>query len=113
MRIEAGRIATGVAICAERVNALEISANAANAVRHRDGDGDRHLTHVEAESFSADQRRRTRAVVRPPTPGRSTAELQWDRLLHNTDRTLLGVGLRAGDRLGGGVGMFFEWSSAD
>ncbi len=71
------------------------------------------ITNVEAEKYAADQKSRVRAVVRPTTPGRSTAELQYDRLLIESDRAALGVGVRAGDRLGGGVGLFFEWSSRD
>ena len=70
------------------------------------------ITNVEADRYSRDERRRVRAVVRPPTPGRSNAELQWDRVFINNDRTAFGVGVRAGDRLGGGLGLFLEWSSA-
>jgi hypothetical protein len=51
--------------------------------------------------------------VRPPTPGRSSTELQYDRVFFHDDRKAFGAGLRAGDRGGGGLGLFFEWSSAD
>jgi hypothetical protein len=71
------------------------------------------ITNMEAERYAKDHKSRVRAVVRPTTPGRSTAELQVDRVLVNDDRKALGVGVRAGDRLGGGVGLFFEWSSAE
>ncbi len=69
------------------------------------------ITNVEAERYAADQRSRVRVVVRPPTPGRSDAELQYDRLLINNGTTEVGIGVRAGDRAGGGIGVFLEWSS--
>lgn len=69
------------------------------------------VTNVEAERYTKDNKSRVRAVVRPTTPGRNTTEVQYDRLLINSDRTAVGVGVRAGDRLGGGVGVFLEWSS--
>ena len=71
------------------------------------------IEHAELERYSADQKARVRGVVRPRTPGRSSAELQVDRMLINNDRTAVGVGVRAGDRAGGGVGLFVEWSSAE
>jgi hypothetical protein len=71
------------------------------------------IRNVEAERVSANKHSRIRAVVRPPTPGRSKAELQWDRLFVHDDRKAIGVGVRAGDRAGGGVGLFVEWSSSD
>jgi hypothetical protein len=52
-----------------------------------------------------------RAVARPTTPGRSTAELQLDHMFLRDARRALGIGVRAGDRLGGGVGLVLEWSS--
>jgi hypothetical protein len=70
-----------------------------------------YITNVEAEKYT--EHSRIRAVVRPPTPGRSENELQYDRLLINSDRGAVGVGVRAGDRVGGGVGLFWEWSSKD
>jgi hypothetical protein len=71
------------------------------------------IKHVEAERYTQGDRARVRAVVRPTVPGRSAAELQYDRMLIHNDRAAVGVGLRAGDRLGGGVGVFLEWSSKD
>lgn len=71
------------------------------------------LSNMEAEKYRADGKTRIKAVVRPQTPGRSNAELQYDRVFINSDRAAVGVGVRAGDRLGGGVGMFFEWSSKE
>jgi len=71
------------------------------------------IENVEAEKYARDERSRVRAVMRPQTPGRSSAELQYDRLLIHNDRAAAGVGVRAGDRLGGGVGLFLEWSSKD
>lgn len=67
------------------------------------------INNVEAER--AKDKTRVRGVLRPVQPGRSTAELQWDRVLIGNDRTAFGVGARLGDRLGGGVGVFLEWSS--
>lgn len=67
------------------------------------------IENVEADHYT--KHSRVRAVTRPPTPGRSSAELQWDRLFINDDQTAMGVGIRAGSRLGGGVGVFVEWSS--
>jgi len=69
------------------------------------------IQNVEAEHYAREEKYRVRAVVRPPTPGRSSAELQWDRLFIHSDRAAAGVGVRAGDRGGGGVGIFVEWSS--
>ncbi|MEO6775448.1 MAG: translocation/assembly module TamB domain-containing protein [Kofleriaceae bacterium] len=71
------------------------------------------IRNLEAERFSADRSARVRVVGRPTTPGRSTAELQLDHLWLDRARVLFGAGLRAGDRLGGGLGLVFEWSSAD
>lgn len=71
------------------------------------------LENAEVERYSIDQKARVRGVVRPLTPGRSSAEVQVDRMLINSDRTAVGVGVRAGDRVGGGVGVFVEWSSED
>ena len=71
------------------------------------------IANMEAEKYRG--KARVRAVVRPArtSPGRSSAELQYDRVLINSDRAAAGVGVRAGDRLGGGVGAFVEWSSKD
>ena len=66
---------------------------------------------VDAEKSLRGGDVRVRAVLRPPTPGRSEGELQLDRVLVHDDRTSMGVGLRAGDRIGGGLGLFLEWSS--
>jgi hypothetical protein len=71
------------------------------------------IKHVEAERYNATDTTRVRAVVRPQQPGRSAAEIQVDRLLIHSDRAAAGIGVRAGDRLGGGVGFFVEWSSKD
>ncbi len=71
------------------------------------------IKHVEAERYTSGDKTRIKAVVRPTTPGRSTSEIQVDRMLMHTDRAAVGVGVRAGDRVGGGVGVFLEWSSKD
>jgi hypothetical protein len=67
---------------------------------------------LEADRYFDHRSKRVRAVGRPTQPGRSTAELQLDQLWLNDDHACFGAGLRAGDRLGGGLGLFFEWSSA-
>ncbi len=69
------------------------------------------IENVEAERYAKDQRSRVKTIVRPPTPGRSRTEVHYDRLLINDKRRAIGVGVRAGDRAGGGVGAFIEWSS--
>lgn len=69
------------------------------------------IENVEADHYT--KHTRVRAVTRPPTVGRSSAELQWDRLFINSDQTAAGIGVRAGSRLGGGVGVFVEWNSKD
>ena len=71
------------------------------------------IRNLEAERFDAERTERIRVVGRPTTPGRSTGELQLDRVWLDSARVLFGAGLRAGDRLGGGLGLFVEWSSAD
>ena len=71
------------------------------------------IRNAVAERYMASEHARVRGVARPTTPGRSTAEMQWDRLLVHDAQTLVGAGVRVGDRLGGGVGLFFEWASAE
>jgi hypothetical protein len=71
------------------------------------------LKHLDAEKYSADGKSRLRVIARPPTAGASDAEIGWDRLFTNSSRALFGIGVTAGSRLGGGPGVFFEWSSED
>jgi autotransporter translocation and assembly factor TamB len=73
------------------------------------------VSNLEADKYGKAGKTRVRATVRPAhtSPGRSSAELGYDRMLINNDRAAVGVGVRAGDRLGGGVGVFVEWSSED
>lgn len=71
------------------------------------------IQRVEAERALAGERYRIRGVMRPMVPGRSAAELQVDRVLLHDDRKAAGIGVRAGDRGGGGVGVFIEWSSEE
>ncbi|MEO7731264.1 MAG: translocation/assembly module TamB domain-containing protein [Kofleriaceae bacterium] len=70
------------------------------------------IRHLEADRYTAGQGDRVRAVARPTTPGRSSAELQLDHMFLHDARRALGIGVRAGDRLGGGLGLVFEWSSS-
>lgn len=71
------------------------------------------ITRYEAEGYSADGDFRVRATARPPQAGSSENELSFDWLFSNTPQTAFGVGVTGGDRLGGGPGIFFEWSSKD
>ncbi len=71
------------------------------------------VEHFEGERTTRSGKTRVRVVTRPPTPGRSSAEIQFDRLLMDRRRSAFGVGVRGGSRAGGGVGFFFEWSSDD
>jgi len=108
-RTEALQVLSFMAANLPRLLVLDRLTAYADATRDRAAYG--RIQNVEAERYARDQRTRVRAVVRPPTPGRSSAELQVDRLLINDDHTAVGVGVRAGDRGGGGVGVFVEWSS--
>jgi translocation-and-assembly-module (TAM) inner membrane subunit TamB-like protein len=69
------------------------------------------IQNMEADKYG--DHTRIRALVRPPTPGRSSAELQYDRLFFDDNRRAFGIGLRGGDRGGGGLGLFYEWSSSE
>ncbi|MEJ7599234.1 MAG: translocation/assembly module TamB domain-containing protein [Kofleriaceae bacterium] len=71
------------------------------------------IRNLELDRYWAGDAFRFRAVGRPTAPGRSTGELQLDHLFAHDARRAFGVGLRAGDRLGGGVGLFFDWSSIE
>jgi hypothetical protein len=68
---------------------------------------------MEAERYSENGKTRVRMVSRPPSAGQSEAEVWLDWLLANDRNTAAGVGVRGGSRLGGGPGVFFEWSSSD
>lgn len=70
------------------------------------------VRNLEADRYAEDRSGRVRVIGRPTVPGRSTAEVQVDHLWLDTSRALFGAGLRAGDRIGGGLALFFEWSSA-
>ncbi|MBW2455506.1 MAG: hypothetical protein JRI68_13385, partial [Deltaproteobacteria bacterium] len=69
--------------------------------------------HHEVEGHNEDGDIRFRGLRRPRGAGQSEAELNLDYLFTNTPQTAIGVGLSAGDRQGGGPGVFFEWSSRD
>lgn len=71
------------------------------------------LRHLEADRYSEDGKTRVRATARPPVAGRSDAEIELDWLFSNTSRTIFGVGVVGGNRLGGGPAAFIEWSSKD
>ncbi|HEY0252994.1 MAG TPA: translocation/assembly module TamB domain-containing protein, partial [Kofleriaceae bacterium] len=68
------------------------------------------IRNLDAARYAENRKSRVRVVGRPTVPGRSTAELQLDHLWIDTSSLLVGAGLRAGDRLGGGLALFFEWS---
>jgi hypothetical protein len=69
--------------------------------------------HLNAERFLAGGSRRLRFLQRPPTMGQSSGEVELDHLFVNTERSVAGVGVVAGTRGGGGVAVFWEWSSAE
>lgn len=71
------------------------------------------LQHYQAERYTSNGKVRVMTSTRPPTVGRSEAEVELDYLFANTPQTLFGVGVAAGSRGGGGPGVFFEWSSPD
>jgi hypothetical protein len=71
------------------------------------------IEHFEAEGYAADGKVRVRAAQEPPQAGASGAHLDVDWLWVNDAGTAVGVGVSAGDRLGGGPGFFVEWSSDD
>jgi hypothetical protein len=71
------------------------------------------IQHYQSEGYSEDGDFRVRALGRREGIGRSNAEVQLDYLFSNTPQTAVGVGVSAGNRLGGGPGVFFEWSSKD
>jgi len=71
------------------------------------------LRHYESEGYSDDGDFRVRALKKPPQAGSSENELTFEWLFANTPQTAFGVGVSGGDRLGGGPGIFFEWSSED
>lgn len=69
------------------------------------------LEHYEAER--ARGRVRLRGKGRPEAVGRSDAEVGLDLLFVDTPTFRAGTGVVAGSRLGGGPGLFLEWSSQD
>tara|TARA_R110002096_G_scaffold436057_1_gene666549 strand:- start:8706 stop:12737 length:4032 start_codon:yes stop_codon:yes gene_type:complete len=71
------------------------------------------LRYLDATRYLADGAARLRLMLRPQQIGRSSSEAHLDRLFVDSESVQLGVGLRAGSRLGGGVGLFFEWTSED
>ncbi len=71
------------------------------------------VRHFEAEGYSDDGHFRVRASAQPRAAGASEHELSFDWLWANDAQTAVGVGISGGDRLGGGPGVFFEWSSKD
>ncbi|MBI5531615.1 MAG: translocation/assembly module TamB domain-containing protein [Deltaproteobacteria bacterium] len=80
----------------------------ADPYERRDSYG--RVQHLEAERYSSDGTTRVRAVSRARGAGQSQAEMQIDWLWGNTQRSVYGVGVTAGSRLGGGPGIFYEWS---
>ena len=60
-----------------------------------------------------DGRVRLRGTGRPEGVGRSDAELGLDYLFVDRPTFQVGTGVTAGSRLGGGPGVFLEWSSED
>lgn len=56
---------------------------------------------------------RLRGRGRPEGVGRSEAEVGVDLMFHESPTFQAGTGITAGSRLGGGPGLFLEWSSED
>ena len=71
------------------------------------------LNHFDGERTTDDGHTRVKAVSQPPRVGESSNAVELDYLFWNRGRTAAGVGVRGGDRGGGGPGLFFEWNSAD
>ena len=71
------------------------------------------VRNLEAERNSKSGKTRIVTTARPPSAGRSDAELEVDWMWANGARTKAGIGLAAGNRLGGGPAVFFDWSSED
>ncbi len=71
------------------------------------------LRYLDAQRYLGDGSSRLRLMSRPQQIGRSSSEVHLDRLFVDSTSVQLGVGLRAGSRLGGGVAAFFEWTSED
>ena len=71
------------------------------------------LRYLDASRRLGDGSSRLRLIARPREIGRSRNEAHLDWLFVDSASMSLGAGLRAGSRLGGGVGLFFEWTSHD
>jgi hypothetical protein len=71
------------------------------------------LRYLDASRRLGDGSSRLRLIARPKEIGRSRNEAQLDWLFVDSTSMSLGAGLRAGSRLGGGLGIFFEWTSKD
>jgi hypothetical protein len=69
------------------------------------------IRNLELDRYARQDSTRFRIIGRPTAPGRSTGELQLEHLFVHDDRNAFGIGVRAGDRLGGGIGLTFDWSS--
>ncbi len=69
------------------------------------------LDHYDAERTRGPVR--LRGTSRPEAVGRSDAEVGLDLLFVDTPTFQAGTGVVAGSRLGGGPGLFLEWSSED
>jgi hypothetical protein len=63
------------------------------------------VRHLQAESVSKSGSTRVRVLSRPPSTGRSEAELEAGWLWVNQPRTQLGVGVVGGSRAGGGCNL--------
>ncbi|HEY4177933.1 MAG TPA: translocation/assembly module TamB domain-containing protein [Kofleriaceae bacterium] len=69
------------------------------------------IRNLELDRYARRDSTRFRIIGRPTAPGRSTGELQLEHLFVHDNRKAFGIGVRAGDRLGGGIGLTFDWSS--
>ncbi|RLB63819.1 MAG: hypothetical protein DRI90_06000 [Deltaproteobacteria bacterium] len=102
-----------LAVNAPHMLFLDRMASWADAYDERSTFGYGRMRHHEMEGYNEDGDLRFRGLARPRGAGQSSSELQLDYLFSNTPQRAFGVGISAGERLGGGPGLFFEWSSRD
>lgn len=69
--------------------------------------------HLEAERYTDNGKWRVKTTSRPSVIGQSEAEVEYAHIFANTPRTVSGIGLLGGTRVGGGPAVFWEWSSAE
>ena len=71
------------------------------------------IWNFEAERYLAGDTQRLRFVTRPPALGQNRLEVQYDLLFDTAPRSVFGAGARLGSDLRLGLGLFWEFVSAD